>query len=68
MPVTTETRRIPELQTPIPQYTVNNYSNITQTYNGIGAAGDGIAAFNQGVGDITVIDGTLNNLGVQDQH
>ena len=45
--------------------TVNNYSNITQTYNGIGAAGDGIAAFNQGVGDITVIDGTLNNLGGQ---
>ena len=46
--------------------TVNNYANLTQTYNGVAAdAGDGIAAFNDEIGDITVNDGTLNNLGVQ---
>ena len=45
---------------------INNYANLTQTYNGVSAdAGDGIAAFNYGIGNITVNDGTLNNLGVQ---
>ena len=35
--------------------TVNNFANITENYNGVGAdAGDGIAAINYGVGDITI--------------
>ena len=46
--------------------TVNNYANLAETYNGVSAdAGDGIAAFNFGIGNVAVNDGTLNNLGVQ---
>ena len=41
---------------------VNNYVNITSGQNGNPQTADGIRAFNYGVGNVTVVDGTFNNV------
>ena len=41
---------------------INNYANITAGQTGAPTNADGIRAFNYGVGNVTVIDGTLNNV------